>query len=73
MARISFTQALLPARGGEESLPFPADSFDAAIVDFGIRNLTPYGSNFFSTGKVSFAPFQPMMLTTGISTTSSAR
>ena len=28
---------------------------------------------FFSTGKVSFAPFQPMTVTTGIIATSSAR
>ena len=38
--RESLAGRIVAVQGDAESLPFPANSFDAAIVAFGIRNLT---------------------------------
>jgi demethylmenaquinone methyltransferase/2-methoxy-6-polyprenyl-1,4-benzoquinol methylase len=40
VAKATLTGRIIAVQGDAESLPFPAESFDAAIVGFGIRNLT---------------------------------
>lgn len=40
VARASLTEKVLPVLGDAESLSFPEGRFDAAMVGFGIRNLT---------------------------------
>jgi demethylmenaquinone methyltransferase/2-methoxy-6-polyprenyl-1,4-benzoquinol methylase len=40
VGRAALSRRIVAVQGDAESLPFPAESFDAAIVGFGIRNLT---------------------------------
>ena len=43
-------RAVVPVCGDSLRLPFPDESFDAAMVAFGIRNLADVGCGFRSSG-----------------------